>query len=371
MARRDELYGLRFLQKGRCFTAEQDKTLALGWPWMIVADEDLSPDLDVPEAAVRALAPLDPTPRRVWPKALAAALARAWGEPALYDMAPGVRELRQGALEAVWNAREFEPSELSSLLSRRLTSPLIGVSERTMAWYLPLLESLTSTRDVVTATLDRMEGLSEDTMRRSWSLPPRVSYALGVLLLRLPTVEAEVAMERMAAILRRVTPDHDGPLEALQLPRSENSHARALHLILHGASAAEACTDQSPEWYRFAGDDPDIVRMRVALCRQPWELDARLVALVGSDLIRWFDKAWPKLQSAPEQAWMVEQLAPFNDWRNVRLMLKMASGSLARTSAQRWLDTNAEAIRPILEDLVDATGTIAGQAQAQLERVEA
>ncbi|MCB9758476.1 MAG: hypothetical protein H6739_01415 [Alphaproteobacteria bacterium] len=362
-----ELEGLRYLKEGFCFTPEQDRQFALGWPHVRRLDPDHPDDNDPQASAMRYLDQLDFTSRMVWGYRTAMGLARAWGQPAIFDLAPAVRGLRIEAEEAIWNARPLQAEEARALLRTRMTAPVGGIGERTPRTFVLLLEALVGSEPIADAMTSILEEMTITELRQHWALPPRVTYQLGHLMLRVSPQTAATLRRRLQDVLRRGTAFHNGPLEELRLPRSEITHLRSIHLILHGAEAAESSSDHSPEWYTHIHDDYSIVQMRAALGRTPYELDARLVFLGGPDVLRFYGKRLDWLKSQPQQLLFLEQVAPIKHPKVVHLLLRMARTSQVRRQVMWWFKKHAAYVSPVLEKLVEEQRASAAQAQDMLD----
>lgn len=364
------LAGLAQLRAGFCFTPEQDRDFALGWPHLTRVQPVLLEDEDPIGSATRILKQLDVLPRAVWPRRTAMALVRAWGQTVIFDLAPGITELREEAHVAIWNARPIDATEAAALIQTRMMGGVAGVGESVPEIFVLLLEAFVGAEVVADAIIDVLEAMSPGQLLGGWALPPRVTFTLGALLLRVPPVKAQRFRERLERVLSKVNLA-GGPLRELRLPRSENSHARSVHLALHGALAADSCTDRSPGWLVYAGDDPNFIQMRVSLHRGPWLPDSRLVWLAGPAVLPSFDKAWSSLRTPLEQAWFFEQLAPIRHPDVVRIALRMSASSLIRPKAMEWLAAHAELARPVLSAQIDQRTALASPARAALDKLDA
>lgn len=364
------LAGLAQIKEGFCFTPEQDRDFALGWPHMARLAPVLLEDEDPIGSATRILKQLDVLPRAVWPRRTAMALARAWGQTVLFDLSPGLSELREQAHLALWNARQIDSMEAAALIRVRMCAPVAGVGESVPEIFAHLLECFVGAEVVCEAIIDTLEAMSPADLLASWALPPRLTFALSNLLLRVSVSAAQSFRERLRRVLERVN-ETGAPLRELRLPRSDNSHARAVHLVLHGAHAAETCSDRSPPWLLSSGDDPNMIQMRLSLYRGFWIPDARLVWLAGPAVLPYMDKAWSNLRTIPEQSWFLEQISPIRHAGVVRIVLRMSASSLVRARAMEWLSAQRDYAMPILQAQLDGRTMLATSARAAMDRLEA
>ncbi len=355
--------GLATLRPGFCFTADHDALFALGWPHLRFLVDGHREDEDAPGTALRILALPEPPARIAWPRRVAHGLVRAWGLPALFELAPGVQGIRQQAREAVWDDEPMSPLEAGELVTRRVSQDVAGLSERSIESFVLLLEALTGPEVVGGAIVDALEQLPRELLLAEWSLPPVVTWNLGFLLLRVPGPTAQAWRVRLRRLL-------DAALDLRPLLRRHgfrgvgSSHARALHLVLDGAAAAESSSDRTLRWYAHVTDDPVLVRMRVAVNRLAYEPDARLVFVGGNDVLARYARDWPKLTTTEAQRWFLEQIAPIRAQEMYPLMLEMTGRSLVRADALAWFRAHAADSAAFLADAAEGDGTAASYARS-------
>lgn len=354
--------GLASARPGFCFSPDYDALFALGWPHIRFVVDGHREDEDPPASAERILLQSEPPARFAWPRRVAQGLVRAWGLPSIFELAPGVHDLRIEAREALWSPDPIQPPEAFDLIACRVSQDLPGVSDRGIESLVLLLEALVGAEVVGNAILEALEQLPPDTLLGEWSLPPHVTWHLGFLLLRVPTATAESWRARMRRLL-------DTALELRPTARRYGfrgagaSHARSLFLVLGGGAAAESSTDRTLRWYAHTSDDSVLVRMRVAVNRLGYEPDARLVFLGGPDVIDRFARDWPKLASSEAQRWFFEQMAPIKAPQMFPLMLEMAGRSLVRSEAIGWFAAHAADAKAFLDEAAASDGTAASYAR--------
>lgn len=333
-ARFGDAAGLAALRPGFGLSPDDDARFALGWPHVRYVVDGHRDDEDPPTSARRVLLGGDPVARIAWPRRASLGLVRAWGLPSVYELAPGVRDLRPEAEEAVWNTDPLGADEAITLVRRRLTADAAGLGERAAEVFTLLAEALVGPEVVGGAIVDTLDTMSVDGLLTDWVRPAMVSHQLGYLLLRVPEPVAAGWRARLAAVLERVYAE--APTLRKSLRSSGATHARSIHLALGGGAAAEADTDRSPRWYTHTTDDPTLVRMRVALDRLGHEPDARLVFLGGPDVLARYARAWPSLRSREAQAWFLEQVSPIRGDEAAGIVLAMTARSQVRAEALAW-----------------------------------
>jgi hypothetical protein len=362
--------GLSALRKGFATSPDYDALFALGWPHIRFVVAGHREDEDPQANALRTLAMADPPARFAWPRMVAQGVVRAWGLPSIFELAPGVQGFRLAAEEAVWRPEPITPAEAADLVACRLGQEVPGVSDRGIESFVLLLEALVGADAVGGAILDALEATPVDTLLSEWSLPPNITFHLGFLLLRVPQATHDAWRRRMATLLELCF-EARPTLRRQGFRGAGSSHARALHLALNGAGAAENSTDRSLRWYVHANDDSVLVRMRVAVNRSAYEPDARLVFLGGPDVLQRYTRDWTKLGTTDAQRWFFEQMAPIADAAMYPLMLEMAGRSLVRPEVIGWFVKHAGATRAFLEQTAAGDGTAATSARLVLKAIAA
>jgi hypothetical protein len=360
--------GLAFVQPGFCHSSDYDALFALGWPHLRFVVDGHCEDADPPGTALRILQQPDPPTRFAWPRRVAQGLVRAWGLPAVFELAPGVRDVRQEPQEVVWREDPISPDEARVLIACRVAQDAAGVSERAIETFVLLAEALLGAEEVGAAILEALEALPADTLLTTWTLPPILTWHLGFLMLRVPAATATGWRARLER-LRRVVYDANPALERAGFRGAASSHARSIHLVLGGGKAAEGSTDRSLRWYAHTTDDPVLVRMRVAVNRLSYEPDARLVFLGGLDVLARYARDWTKLGTTDAQRWFLEQIAPIAAPEMFPLMLELAGRSLVRPEATAWFAARAPQAGEFLAQTArgdGASATYARQVQKAL-----
>ena len=357
--------GMSGIRPGFCFAPEDDALFAVGWPHIRFVADGLREDEDAPAAAERILVGSDVPLRFTWPTRVAQGLVRAWGLPSIFELAPGVQDIRQEAQEALWQPDPLDPAEAQALLHTRMTKEIPGVSERAIETFTLLLEALLGAEVVGGLILEILETMPVDELLGEWTLPPTVSWQLGFLALRAPAEAAASWRGRMSKVLERVYEQH--PAFKRRGFKGGGSHARSLHHVLHGGDAAEDSSNRALRWYAHVTDDPVLVRMRVAVNRLAYEPDARLVFLGGPDVLNRYAKDWDKLGTSEQQRWFFEQIAPIRAAEMYPLMLELAGRSLVREEARAWFAAHAADARPFLTEAAASDGNTATFARQVLK----
>jgi hypothetical protein len=327
MRTNDEPSGLRTLRAGFCHRVEDDERFALGWPHLRRVVADPSPPEVVRSATRRALAFGQNAGRAEWSRAVATRLVRLRGLKAVFELAPGVRELRPEAEEALQDERDLSVSEFQSAVAVRMTEDLHGLPAGALEEWVLLAEALLGAEPVATAIVEVLEGLDGGEITASRSLPPQVTLTLGYVLLRVPTHAATALRHRMAGVLAAAC--------GADLPAPVPSHARSLALVLHGTPAADMCTDRSPGWYTFA-TDAERIRERVRANRLPWFPDARLAFLAGTSVLPRFARQGLEIKSVERQQLLFSHVAPIAGPDAFAFVLTLCVRGPLRAQAVSW-----------------------------------
>lgn len=192
-----------------------------------------------------------------------------------------------------------------------------------------------------------------------------MSFQLGFLLQRVRVPVATALRERLHGVLGAVQSQY--PAFRNGFSAVANCHAKALHLVLGGAAAAEKSSDRSPRWYVHAGDDPAIVRRRVAVNRMGWLPDARLAWLGGPTVIRHLHRDAGKLATAEDQKLFLRQLMPLRSPEMLPMMLDLSVHSPVRAEAQEWLVAHRDFSEPFLAEQAK-TGAVAEAALRRMQK---
>lgn len=342
------LAGLGQIKAGFCFDPAGDEAFALGWPHLRrITDEEV----DAYKLAAQRLMDTDFDLAIHWPRALATALVHAWGVGQLFDLAPGSREFRTAAREALWNTAPPSRSQVDAYLAERLLRSPMWASERATESFVLLLEALTRADWVAEAILGHLERMDQGELHEAAPQPAWITFQLGYLLLRVEEGAAEAMRRRMRAVLEGTAGVREG--SELKLP-PHPSHARSLALVLDGARAADRSTDKDVRWYTHAVGDAQAVRMRATI-NQGWSLpDARLVWIGGPEVLSTrLIQRWPQLQPR-DQRWFFESIAPIKHPEVVALVAALLkSGTGVRGKALEWLLQRKAWAGPILAGLAD------------------
>lgn len=349
LSRWKDAEGLKQVRKGFAFDADHDQLFALGWPHIrLVAETEVDPY----KLGLRLLRQKDFELRITWPRKLAAGLVRAWGQGQLFDMAPGSREFRQVAEEALWNMRKLTKEDVAAYVHLRMQRTPMWTDERATETYILLLEALSDTEWVAEAIVSWLEGLVFDELHELNTHPALITYQLGFLLLRLPKAKADKLRQRLKNVV-----EGNGNHPASR-PKGQPSHIRSALLVLQGAAAADTLTDKDLRWYGHAIGQAEHILMRATINRLPTLPDARLVFLGGPDVLNTrFIQSWSSL-SAGNQKWFYEQVSPIQHENVVHLMLGgVATGDYFGSAAWGWFEDHAAFAKPILEKLAASNTT--------------
>lgn len=361
--------GLSAVRAGFCDSPTGDALFALGWPHMRFLVDGHREDADPPGSALKILAMTDPPARFEWPRRVATGLVRAWGLPSIFELAPGVQDIRLEAKEAVWRPEPITIGEASDLLALRMGQDIPGVSEKGIEAFVLLLEALLGPEAVGGAILDVLEQMSPELLLAEWSLPPLVTWHLGFFRLRVRAAVASAWKARMEATLERAY-ELRPTFKKRGFRGAGSSHARSLALILGGGAAAESGSDRSLRWYAHVLDDSVTVRMRVSVNRLSYEPDARLVYLGGPDVLGRFARDWTNFGGSEPQRWFFEQIAPIAAPEMYPLMLDLSGRSLVRVAARDWFVARAPATRAWLTEVAAGDGTSATYAKNVLRAIK-
>jgi hypothetical protein len=355
--------GLGAIKNGFCFDPVLDQLFALGWPHIrLLTDVTVEPY----KPALYHLMQTEFDLRLKWPRSLALALVRAWGIGRLYDIAPGSREIREEAQEALWNLEPLGEREVRELIQTRMETTPLWVGDRATESFVLLAEALTSPKIIATAIVDALEGMDRTLLFDMMPMPAMVTYQLGYLLLRMPKKDAEKLRNRVQDVLFGTA--NLAPGSGERLPQTP-CHARAMMLVLQGSEAANSTTDHDLRWYTHA-IDPVAIRMRANINRSYTLPDARLVWIGGPRILDSRFGTWYKKLSSTDQRWFLEQLGPVKAVEVVPLMLGMAEESTVRAHARNWLLDHKDFALPIVERLADQHNPNGEYAKAFLASLE-
>jgi hypothetical protein len=346
--------GARFVRPGFAFTAADDLAFALGYPHLTYLADGHPDDAD-PEAAAPLYVSKHGLAPTVWPREVAARVARAFGN--WFDDAKVAEAYRTAGAITADEARQIIRSELHGNNSRIL---------------LLLLEALVGPSVVVSTAVDQLEAFSGQEWTDSGpnirtDLPPTI-LSLGYLLLRLPADEAAGARARLEALYQVWTEEPK---------RFRTAAAKAIDVVLHGAAGAERSA------YRAGGqispyaplhilDDPAWVARIVKASGAPDQSakpDARLVFLGGDEVLDLELSRWKKYTKPGAHTLLVEQLGKIQSPQILPWMLEMSATSKAKGDAQAWFLAHADFARGFLEQSADAGGAPADWARVVLKKL--
>ncbi|MCB9675118.1 MAG: hypothetical protein H6737_08370 [Alphaproteobacteria bacterium] len=355
--------GLETVKKGFCFEPDYDDLFALGWPHIrFLTDVNVEPY----KPALYHLMQTEFDLRLKWPRSLALALVRAWGIGRLYDISPGMREIREEAQEALWNIDPLTDKEVTELVQTRMEATPQWVGERSTESFVLMAEALTSPQVIAKAIVGALEGMDQALLNDMLAMPAIVTYQLGYLLLRMPKAEADAIRARLENVLYGTADLHPG--SDTRAPRAP-CHARSIMLVLQGHEAAHVTTDHDLRWYTHA-TDPVAVRMRASINRSFTLPDARLVWIGGPRILETRFGGWHKKLSSTDQRWFLEQIAPIKAVEVVPLMLALADDSTVRAHARNWILDHKEFAMPIVDRLASVHNPNAEYAKAFLKSLE-
>ncbi len=340
--------GLGQIKKGFCFDEAGDEAFALGWPHLRrLTDEPVDPY----RIAAQRLMDTDFDLAIHWPRDLATALVHAWGVGQLFDVAPGSREFRLAAQEALWNTNAPTATQVRDYIAERMLRSPMWASERATESFVLMLEALTSAEVVVEAVLEQLEAMTGDELHQPAVQPAWITFQLGYLLLRVDEARARVYRERMSTLVTF----NAGVAEGSDVRVGAHpSHVRSLLLVLEGARAADRYTDKDLRWYTHAAADAQAVRMRATINRGYALPDARLVWIGGAEVLSTrLIRRWKQLEPR-DQRWFFEAIAPVRDPGIVALVAALhRHGTGVRGGTLEWLLRHRKYAQPILAELAD------------------
>ncbi len=344
--------GFASLRPGFCFSPEQDRLLALGWPHLrFVEDRD---DANFARPVIAAVTDPDPSPDLRWSRSGAIAMVRTLGLPEVMEISLSSRSLRPEAVRESLNDDPITLPELRQFIQRRMMLPLTGASERHIENFVLLAEALVGSETLATLVVEALEGLDEGVLEATWALPPVVTYTLGFVLLRVPVVAERALRERLQLLFAPYQNMISGRRAAWA---GALSHLRALDLVLNGAAAAERSTDRTLRWYLHVSDQPELIRSRVASDLLGFWPDARLVFLGGDEVMCRFGAQLKRMHHPRDVGFFIEQLAPIRSERSLRLMLIAATEGPRQPEGEAWFRLHYMWAAPFL-DLIEAGGGI-------------
>ena len=355
--------GLQQIKKGFCFDPVYDALFAVGWPHIrLLTDVEVEPY----KPALYHLMQTDFDLRLRWPKRLALALVRAWGIGRLYDIAPGVRKIREEVEETLWDESPMTPKEIGALIATRMDTTPLWVGDRATESFVLLAEALTSADVIAEAIVSSLEELDFDELADARPGPALITFQLGYLMLRMQPGVAKKFETRLRNILEGTA--GFGPGHEQRLPQTP-CHTRSIMLVLQGAVAAQVTTDHDLRWYTHS-TDPNAIRMRASINRSFTLPDARLVWIGGPRILTSRFGSWHKKLGSTDQRWFLEQIGPIKALECVPLMLELGQESTVRAHARAWLEQHSRFAMPIIERLASVQNPHAKAAKAYLLSLE-
>lgn len=359
--------GLSMLVPGFCFTPAQDRLFALGWPHVRLLVDGAKGD-DSPARYARIwLSQLDPAPQIRWSRKVATSVVRVLSLPHIYEVSPDARKLRLEAARALLEEEPLRLDEAMAGIRVRMSREAPGVSERTIETFVLLLEAMIGTAAVAQCIVETLEGMSNEDLEHTSSIPPFITFQLGYLLLRLSNRDSEALRHRLRLVFNRLVPPR-GRRDAWM---NSMSHLRALDLVLHGSVAAERSTERTLRWYTHVIDNPASIRKRVAEDELGFLPDVRLGFLGGDSVMETVTRQWRSLQDAEEQRWFLEQISPIKSERVRQVMMGMATDSQVKDLAIQWFKAHTDYTQEWLEDMADRRDQRGAQADSVLNRMRA
>ncbi len=361
--------GAAQLEKGFAHTAEQDLLFALGWPHMVLLQDDAE-GAD-PLAAADAIVLEYPEPsQRVWPREVAnrvvRALAGGWDHPG---------QMSKVARQGIETAGPVSKAEGSKLLETFLS--MRSVFMRYPGLFPLLLEAVCGTELVIEGLTADFENNTENWTKHDI---PRCDIVnqIGFLLLRLPKSQAAKYRKRLSAVLdgfAKTRPDGIASVGATY-------PIKWLDPVLNGKAGAERSGyapggKLSPVSLVHVCDDPAFVLASVKASGPPdasGEVDARLTFLGGQGVLDLEVSWWKKYKRGPKpaaaHARVVQQLGAISSDKIPPLMLDMALASKAKKAASDWFVEHADFARPFLEQAAAGAGKPAALATKLLKKLK-
>lgn len=348
------------------FTAKDDLSLALGWPFLL----ELEPPFGGDDPVKDVLGRLDATvPARSWPVDLATRAVRLLATG--YVKFP--KEAKPESLAAAARPEPFAAGETKQILATLFGRPVPGW--RHAPWLLNALEALGGGSAVIDGVLDGMEagGAAWDGVN---AMPASVVRRLANVVRRLPAAEARVARDRAKALLDRTIAAVPRLLDDDKLSLVP---ARRLALMF---------------------DDPELIRRAahkvggevalhdaVLLPREAFleilkrrgkptegsEASAQYVVTGGSEVLELELERWPAYGTGTDKvaghAYVLDQYGKFRLPGAVALIADMAAKSAVKSEATAWLARHSELALPVLKSLAESNSPAKSSAQRALKEL--
>lgn len=351
--------------EGLSFSAEEDLSLALGWPFLLELEPALAPADPVKEVLARLNATVPP---RRWPIDLATRAVRLLATG--YIRFPD--EPKPESVEAATRADPFAEGEAKQILATLF--PRKVSAWRHAPWLLNALEALGGGADVADAVLDGVES-NEDGWEEGGAMRQAVVTRTAHIVRRLPEAEAKPRRKRAKKILDAalkedptlLTGDDDGMDPSRRLVMIVDDP----ELIRQGGEMVEGLLALYDATFLPAKEFLAILREhgKPSEGREP---SARYVVAGGPEVLdiemQWWSAYGKGMGKAAAHAYLVEQYGKFRLPGAVAIMAAMAEKSVAEKEALAWLVKHASFAEPILARLAKSSSPAkAGAAKALKE----
>lgn len=356
----------RHFVAGLSFSAANDLSLALGWPFLLQLEPPAGGDDPVSDVLGR----LNTTvPARSWPVDLATRAVRLLASG--YLKFP--KEAKPESLGAAARSEPFAPNETKQILATLFARPVPGW--RHGPWLLNALEALGGGAPVIDGVLDALEvgGAAWEGVN---AMPASMVRRLANIVRRLPDAEARVARERAKAVLDRAVAavprllDDDKlglvPARRLALMLDDPELIRrAAHKVGGEVALHDAVLLPRDAFL-------DILRKRGKPVEGA-EASAQYVVTGGSEALDVELERWPAYGTGTDKAaghaYALDQYGKFRLPGAVALIADMAAKSAIKADAMVWLSQHADYALPVLESLVESGSPARASAQKALKEL--
>jgi len=343
---RGEAAGRQFLAEGFSFSAEQDLWFALGFPHLVLLDDEDERDRN-PAAAARDL--LERFTWSTWmPPRTTARMCRVWGVDGFVHQRRGAgRSFTQQGAAALEDESPLDPAEAETWTRRLFENPP-GFAHMSRA-QLFCTEALVGPEVIVRGALAGMSGWTE----ASWLAPDGLRFSqmldLGMVLWRLPAKQHAKARKQ----LHQLRPA--APIEPVELHFPPCAH-QGLGLALDGAAAAKQLTLRGlgalgVGHYSHAFGDPEWVFEALRGFGSPAgaDPDARRVFVAGERMFELELSWWARYQTPGAAQTIVQTYGAIRSPKTVDLMLSIFGKGKAKRAVKDWFVGHWDYAGPLVD----------------------
>jgi hypothetical protein len=340
-------------EEGISFSARQDLSLALGWPFLVELEPPTGMDDPVGVVLRRLSATLPP---RSWPIDLLTRAVRLLATG--YVRFP--LEPKPESVAAAGRDDPFAPDEAKVILATMFARPKAGW--RHALWLLGALEALDGGGPVIDGVLDALESRSAPWVGVN-AVSAQLVARLGYLIRRLPSEEVHPRRERAASLLNQATERVPGllddPKRRLVPSRRLVLMSDDLELIRRGSVRYEGLISLADAAYLPREEFLATLRAH----GQPTEGEApsaQHVVVGGPEVLDIELERWRGygvgMDKPAAHAYLLDQYGMFRLPGAVALIAGMAAKSAVKDDALQWLRSHAAFAEPVLAELAKSSG---------------